>query len=180
MALTAPKAARVRTQTSGADRCRGFTLLEVLLVCILLALAVSLTASYLTDSGQKQFMVNLGQISAHLRNARRQAIITGSEQVLLLATVVAEEPAPDEPLPVPPDWINEDMQLHFAATLDDPLEELSELERIFFPMGSSTGGLIQLTDGERESYLYIDPLTGRLMLETRLDDLEDRLQDEGV
>jgi prepilin-type N-terminal cleavage/methylation domain-containing protein len=99
MAPTASKAERARTRISGTDRCRGFTLLEVLLVCILLALAVSLTASYLTDSDQKQFTVNLGQLSAHLRNARRQAIITGSERVLLLATVIAEEPAPDEPRP---------------------------------------------------------------------------------
>jgi general secretion pathway protein H len=179
MARTASKAVKAWTRISGTSRSQGFTLLEVLLVCVMLALAAGLTAAYLTDSDQKKFTVNLGQISAHLRNARRQAIITGAERDVLFATADPEQESPDAPPPEPPDWIDREMQLHFAETLDDPLEELSEVELVFFPMGSSTGGLIQLSDGERDAFLYVDPLTGKLMIERRLDDLEERIQEEG-
>jgi len=174
------KAARVRTRISGTDRNRGFTLLEILLVLFLLAIAAGLTTSYLSDSDQKQFTVNLGQVSAHLRNARRQAIITGTEKHLTLATAPAEPETPDAPEPPPADWLNESMQLHYAATLDDEPEEVTEIELMFFPTGSSTGGLIELSDSEREAWLYVEPLTGKLIIENRLDDLEDRLADEGA
>ena len=177
MAPTESKAVKVRTRTSGADSCRGFTLLELLLVCALLALAAGLTASFLSGSDQKEFSVNLRQISAQLIHSRRQSIISGAEQHVKLATAVAEPDSPDDPPPTPPDWINQDLQLRFAASLDEPLEETTELLVDFFPMGSSTGGLIELSDGERTSYLYVAPLTGKLIVESDLDELEQRVEE---
>jgi len=177
MAPMASRVAKAWTRTSGSSRSRGFTLLEVLLVCVLLALATGLTVSFLSDSDQKQFTVNLGQISAHLRNARRQAIITGTERQVTLATEVEEPETPDAPEPAPPDWFNENMQLQFAESLDDDPVEQTEITLMFFPMGSSTGGLIELSDSDREAWLYVDPLTGKLMIENRLDDLEERLEE---
>ena len=102
------------------------------------------------------------------------------EREVTLATAPAEPETPDAAEPPPPDWFNEDMQLQFAATLDDEPEEVTEIAMMFFPTGSSTGGLIQLSDSEREAWLYVDPLTGKLIIESRLDDLEDRLAEEGV
>ena len=173
---------RASTPISGIRRCRGFTLLETLLVCVLLALAVGGAAAYLSDSDQKQFTVNLSQISAQLRNARRQAIITGAEQHVRLATIAPDEAEVDDVMqvPEPANWFNPDMQLHFAETLDNELEESAEVELVFFPMGSSTGGVIQLTDGERDAFLYVDPLTSKLMVESRLDDLAEIIQEQGA
>jgi Tfp pilus assembly protein FimT len=149
----------------------------LLLVCALLALAAGLTASFLSGSDQKEFSVNLRQISARLISARRQAIVTGSEQEVKLATAVAEEDPEDPETPAPPSWINPDLQLRFAATLDDSLEETSELVVDFFPMGSSTGGVIELSDSERKSYLYIAPLSGKLIVESDLREIEARVEE---
>jgi prepilin-type N-terminal cleavage/methylation domain-containing protein len=173
----AQKAVRTLPQISGIKQCRGFTLLELMLVCALIVLAAGLSSTFLSGSDQKQFTVNLGQISAELRNARRQAIITGVEQEVKLATEPAEEAPPDEPPPSPPDWIDQNMRLRYAASLDDSLEEVGELAVTFFPMGSSTGGLLELSATDRRSYLYISPFTGKLIIESRLDDLEDRIEE---
>jgi hypothetical protein len=69
------------------------------------------------------------------------------------------------------------MRLRYAASLDDSLEEVGELAVTFFPMGSSTGGLLELSATDRRSYLYISPFTGKLIIESRLDDLEDRIEE---
>jgi prepilin-type N-terminal cleavage/methylation domain-containing protein len=168
---------KTKTRISAIEGCRGFTLLEVLLVCVLLALAAGLTTTFLSGSDQKSFTVNLGQVSALLRNARRQAIVTGVEKEVVLATEVAEEDPDDESPPSPPDWIDETMQLRFAASLDESFEETTEVVVTFFPVGSSTGGVIELSDGERDSFLHVSPFTGKLIVEQRFTDLEDRLEE---
>jgi prepilin-type N-terminal cleavage/methylation domain-containing protein len=168
---------KARTRISATKQCRGFTLLEILLVCALIALAAGLTTTFLSGSDQKNFTVNLAQVSAVLRNARRQAIVTGVEQEVKLATELPEEDAPDAAPATPPDWFDRTMRLSYAATLDESLEESAELVMTFFPMGSSTGGLIELADSDRKTYFYVSPFTGKLTIESRLADLEDRLEE---
>ena len=166
---------KVRTPTSGASACRGFTLLELLLVCALVLLAAGLVGSFLSGNDQKEFTRDLRQISALLNNARRLAIVTGAEQTVRLATA-ANEPDPSAAEPSrPPNWLNAGMRLRYAASVDDPLEEIDDLELIYFPMGSSSGGLIELEDGEREAYLYVFPLTGKLIIEPGLGAIEDQI-----
>src|SRR5690606_29543630 len=99
-------------------------LLELLIVCALIALAAGLIGSSFAGSGQREFASNLRQISALLKNARRQAIVTGAEQHVRLATT-AEEPFADGDTPQPPDWLNPSLRLRYAATVDDALEETS-------------------------------------------------------
>lgn len=168
---------KTSTRISAIERCRGFTLLEILLVCVLIALAAGLTTSFLSGSDQKNFTVDLGRVSAVLRNARRQAIVTGVEQTVRLATELPEDDPIDAPEATPPDWLGRNMSLRYAASVDETLEETSELELTFFPMGSSTGGLIELAGEDRRTYLFVSPFTGKLITEPRLADLEDRLEE---
>jgi hypothetical protein len=143
----------------------------------LIALATGLVGSVLAGNDQKQFASNLRQVSARLKNARRQAIVRGAEQHVRLATE-AEEPSDGDTAPPPPDWLNPDMRLHYAATLDDSLEETPDLVLTFFPLGSSTGGLVQLSDqDDREAFLYIFPLTGKLLVGSSVRDLEDQIRE---
>lgn len=165
------------TPISASRRSRGFTLLELLLVCLLIALAAGLTSSFLSGSDQKEYSVNLRQVSSLLRNSRRQAIVTGSEQHVRLVTVLEEGADPESPDAHPPDWLNPELQLRFSPSLDEALEERTDLSVTFFPMGSSTGGLIELFDPERSTFLYVSPLTGKLLLESRLDDIETLVQE---
>lgn len=176
---------KVQTPTSASrrsrQRARGFTLLELLIVCALIALATGLVGSFLAGNDQKKFSTNVRAITALLKNARRQAIITGAEQHVRLATAAAaEEPlAGDEAAPPPPpDWLNTEMRLRFAATLDESFEETPELAVTFFPLGSSTGGVLQVSDqDEREAYIYVFPLTGKMITGSSLRDLEDQLRE---
>lgn len=180
---------RTRTRISASERCRGFTLLEILLVCVLIVLATSLTTSFLSGSDQKQFTVSLAKASALLRNSRRIAIVSGFEQEVRLATAAADEQDAadarfnDESDEIralrPPDWLEPDMRLRYAATPDESFEEVGELALTFFPMGSSTGGVIEFSDASetRSSYLYVSPFTGKLLVEQRLEDLQARIED---
>jgi general secretion pathway protein H len=162
------RAVKVLTQISGTSRSRGFSLLELMIVCVLLMIAAGLVGSFLSGSDQKTFTTNLRQVSALLKHARRQAIVTGVEQHVRLDVGVTEPGTDGDSAAPPPDWSNPALQLRYAASVDDPLEETTEVDMTFFPLGSSTGGLIELTDGEREAYLYVFPLTGELIVEARL------------
>jgi hypothetical protein len=148
----------------------------------LIALATGLVGSFLAGNDQKQFSSNLREISARLKNARRQAIITGAERHVRLATE-PEEPFEDDedddtPAPPRPDWLNPEMRLHFAATLDDSLEETPDLVVTFFPLGSSTGGVLQLSDqGDREAFIYVFPLTGKMLVASTLGDIEEQIRE---
>lgn len=158
---------------------RGFTLLELLIVCTLIALATGLVGSFLAGSDQKQFSTNLREITSRLKNARRKAIITGVEQHVRLATAAEERFAGEEDAQQPPDWVNPAMRLRFAATLDDSLEDTQDLVVTFFPLGSSTGGLLQVSDpSEREAYVYVFPLTGKLLTASSMRSLEDQLREQ--
>ena len=180
---------RTRTRISGSERCRGFTLLEILLVCVLIVVATSLTTSFLSGSDQKQFTTSLAKASVLLRNSRRLAIVSGFEQEVRLATVARDQQdaagtqfddEPDQAMaPGSPDWLEPDMRLRYAATPDESLEEVGELTLTFFPMGSSSGGVIEFSDAseKRSSYLYVSPFTGKLLVEPRLEDLQARIQD---
>lgn len=167
------------TPISASSRHRGFTLLELLLVCALIALAAGLVSSAMSGSDQKQFATNLRQISVHLKAARRLAIVSGSEQHVRLATETPD-PVPGESARArEPDWLNSAMRLSYAATLDDPLEETTDQLVTFFPLGSSTGGLLQLADESgREAYIYVAPLSGKMVVESTLSGVEDRLREE--
>lgn len=178
MKVQTPISASRLSRGYSRQRSRGFTLLELLIVCALLALAAGLVGPFLAGNDQKKFSSNLRQISAHLKNARRRAIVTGSEQHVRLATT-AEEPFTDgDTPPPPPDWLNADMRLHYAATIDDPLEEAPELDVTFFPLGSSTGGVLQLSDqNDREAFIYVFPLTGKMLAASSIRDLEDQLRE---
>lgn len=167
------------TPISASSRNRGFTLLELLLVCALIALAAGLVGSALSGNDQKQFSTSLRQISVHLKAARRLAIVSGSEQHVRLATETPDPGLDERVRAGEPDWLNPDMRLSYAATLDDPLEETRDQIVTFFPLGSSTGGLFQVTDqGDREAYIYIAPLTGKMVIESSLSGIEDRLREE--
>jgi hypothetical protein len=112
-----------------------------------------------------------------LKHARRLAIATGVEQHVRLNTATEAQDADGDSTPRQPDWSSEVLRLRYAVSVDEPLEETNDIDMTFFPFGSSTGGLIELSDGEREAYLYVFPLTGDLIVEPRLAAVQDSIEE---
>lgn len=140
---------------------RGFTLLELLLVLLLLGLVYGLAGPLLSEGSEKLEAKTVSrQLAAGLRKARSIAATERRETVLLL-----------------------DLEgLSFSVTSDPKIYQLpkklevsmftaeSELVRSqnaairFFPDGSSTGGRITVTAGGHRHMIDVDWLTGRVVI----------------
>lgn len=140
---------------------RGFTLLELLLVLLLLGLAYGLAGPMLSDGAERLEAKTVSrQLAAGLRKARSIAATERRESVLSLDVG----------------------ELSFSVTGDPKIYQLpkkievslftaeSELVRSqqgairFFPDGSSTGGRITVTAGGNRQMIDVDWLTGRIVI----------------
>lgn len=134
---------------------RGFTLIEMLAVIVLIAIAVSVTAVSLQGRSRGGLQAAAEQLAAGLRDTRVRAMATGK-----------------------PQWFTVDLGTHtFAAPGRSPRElpraatvrvtSAAEaaaphgIARIgYFPDGSSSGGNIVLSEQKRSQRVDVDWLTG--------------------
>jgi general secretion pathway protein H len=146
----------------GRDRLQeaGFTLIEMLVVLVILALAASVAVPLLSGGSEGlRLQMAASELAAAFRLTRSAAIIRHAETTLLIdvdrrtfrSTVVA--------------------QRSFAADIEAKLTFASGLGSApsnggfqFFPDGSSTGGDVLLTLHGKQSRLCIDWLTGGVRL----------------
>ncbi len=139
-------------------RPNGFTLLELLVVLALLALAYAMVPPMFNIGGSTaELKAAARQVAAGLRKARSQAIASHGEATLTL-----------------------DVESHsFVLSGDDKRRTLPRQAEIsvytaqgevvdattaairFFPDGSSTGGRVTLAMGERKYLVDVDWLTGQ-------------------
>jgi len=134
---------------------QGFTLIEMLAVIALIAIAVTIAAVSLNGRGRAQLDATAQRVAAGLRDTRTRAMASGK-----------------------PQWFSVDLRAHaFAAPGRDPrklpagatIKVTSAVEdaqqqgvaRIrYFPDGSSSGGKIVLSDDRRSMRVDVDWLTG--------------------
>ena len=132
-------------------RQRGFTLLEMLVVIMLISVAAGLVGFGLQQGlrAAKERQV-VGQMVEALRSTRARAIVSGATQSTQfdLHTLIFQ--APDRP---PKHW-PADLQvtLHTAEHAGAAVE--------FYPDGSSTGGNLLLANGTRRWRIDVGWLTG--------------------
>lgn len=141
----------------GGGRSRGFSLIELLVVLVLLGIMAGVAAPPMgrfLDS--LEFKKQTGKIMAAIRYARLKAITEGKVVVM---TAVEGDAAQGLTLR---GAVNEVRQLELAegATL-----EVEPLELIFSPEGYATPGSLILTSGERSQSIYIDSMTALPLLE---------------
>lgn len=141
-------------------RARGFTLIEILAVIALIALAMTLVAVTVGDglTGARVKAASRDLMAA-LRYTRGQAIVTRESQALAIDVEKRRYRAPGKK------WVElpkrMDMQLETARS---EMEDDNTGRIRFFPDGASTGGNIELMLGEVVWRIEINWLTGEVVV----------------
>ena len=138
----------------------GFTLIEIIAVIALLALAASTVVFFISRSlSTSQIQAAGRDLVAALRYTRGQAIVKRKEQALELDVEKRAYRAPNRAETQLP----KDMDMKLLTAAQEQVGTTTGRVR-FFPDGSSTGGRISLISGEREWQVEIAWLTGEVRL----------------
>jgi general secretion pathway protein H len=137
-------------------RARGFTLLEMLAVILLIGIAAAAVSISVTQ-GLASARINAAssELAAALRATRAQAIVRGQDQNFDLdtrANTYRDVKQHDVRLP-------KGLRLSITSAKEDQPNDHTGRIR-FFPDGSSTGGRITLQSGRREWHVNVSWLTG--------------------
>ncbi len=136
----------------------GFTLMEMLVVLTILALAMTFAAPLLSGgSGETRLQTAASELVSAFRLTRSAAISRAAETQLMIdvdkrlfsSTVVAKRPFAPEI----------EAKVKFAAGIG---AKASDGAFRFFPDGSSTGGDVTLSLRGRQARLCVDWLTGEV------------------
>ena len=142
-------------------RSRGFTLVEVMIVMVIIALIMGLVATSMSRSvSSAEARAASRNLVASLRYTRARAILDKQEQVFQVNTENRTYKAPGREQVQLPEGVD--------VTITTARSELTS-EAVagirFFPDGGSTGGHVELTVNEREYRVNVAWLTGEVNLE---------------
>lgn len=143
---------------------KGFTLLELMVVLVIVGLAISLVPALLSGVGLTTEVRGAArQLAAGLRSARNVAVSSQQGAVLTLDLEERVFRVSGNPRAISlPDDEGVAIKLYTVQTeLSD--EMIGNIR--FFPDGSSTGGHISLIDRQVEYKVSVDWLTGRVGIE---------------
>lgn len=135
---------------------RGFTLVELMVVLVIVSLMLALVGTSISRSVSGAEMRNAARkVTASLRYTRTKAILSKSEQVFLLDTESLEYVAADRPAVELP----EGMKVELNTARSELTSESAGGIR-FFPDGGSTGGNVKLEANGRIYQVNVAWLTG--------------------
>lgn len=143
---------------SGSQTERGFTLLELLIVLVLIALAATVGQLMVRGGGGMELRTAARGVARDLRTLKQQAVRRQTAMSILVKTTEGQALVGDETstLKLPTD-LNLSYDPGPAAIVDQPSNRL-----IFFPDGSSTGGSITLRRGSTAIRVRIAELDGEV------------------
>lgn len=143
---------------------RGFTLVEIMVVMVIIALVMGLVATSMARSvSSAEARAASRKMVASLRYTRARAILDKQEQVFQVDTENRTYQAPGRKQVTLPKGVDVTIT---TARSEFTSESVGGIR--FFPDGGSTGGHIELTVNEREFRVNVAWLTG----ETRLERME--------
>ena len=143
------------------SRIRGFTLIELMAVILLLAIAMTAVTFSFSKSLRSARVAGASRdLVAALRYTRGQAIVKGKQQVLMLNLDSNSYTAPGKSAVKLP----ENMTLQMETAAQEVTSGNSGGIR-FFPDGSSTGGHISVLQDRREWRINVAWLTGEIELD---------------
>lgn len=144
----------------GMGRASGFSLLEILLVVAILAIASLLSAAAMTGGFDGiQLRSSAREIAAQLRYTRTHAIATGQAQRFTLDPDAHTWTAPNQR----DGDIPEKLAIVFTGAREVQPRE-GEGAIVFFPDGASTGGRVQLSIKRAAWNVDVAWLTGEVRL----------------
>lgn len=134
----------------------GFTLVEMLAVIVLIAIAVAITAVSLHGRDRGQLEASAQRVAAGLRDTRVRAMATGKPQWFTINLRSHSYAAPGRA----PHELPAAAAVHVvsAAEASKPQPGIARIG--YFPDGSSSGGNITLTEAQRRQRVDVDWLTG--------------------
>jgi general secretion pathway protein H len=144
------------------DRSKGFTLLELLIVLVIIVLGFSVVALNLSSGkGTLEHKAAVRDVVSALRYARGQALMTHQEMTVSfdLSTNVYKVSGRNEEHKIP------DAIALTLVTAQSELTGEGQGNVRFFADGSSTGGRVVLDRGEKSMQIDINWLTGQLEVE---------------
>jgi general secretion pathway protein H len=142
-------------------RNRGFTLVEIMVVMVIIALIMGLVGTSMSRSiSGAEARAASQKLVASLRYTRARAIIDKKEQVFLVDTDNRSYQAPGRKQITLPGGVDVTVT---TARSEITSEDVAGIR--FFPDGGSTGGHIELTVNEREYRVNVAWLTGETKLE---------------
>jgi general secretion pathway protein H len=135
---------------------RGFTLLELLVVLAIIGLVVALVPGFVLRSHpQLDIEIAARAMADGMRRARSDAVLRNRAQAFAL-DLEARVFRAGEQAPV---RIGDAVALSFRTARSQLLAE-GVAQILFYPDGSSTGGLIRLVQGDARAEVRSDWLTG--------------------
>lgn len=147
---------------------RGFTLLELLIVLSIIAIAAALIIPGINSLGSSTLQAEVQRGVATLNYARRSAIVKSSPQVATFLTLNPDSSEQQQYLPALTAsadtalWQSDSINLLFQVDQNQP-QQVTELARFtFFPQGGSTGGILTLHLDNLHASILVDPITGRV------------------
>jgi len=147
---------------------KGFTLLELLLVMAIVAMAVAIIVPRMNSSELTLLRVQAREVVAVLNYARRTAIIQGTPQVAVLYGYSEEEKPPKKI----GTWISKEAHLEWRDENGKEVPKKTEdeakipkYEITFYPEGGCSGGELVLSNEKNQIKITINPLTSKVISE---------------
>lgn len=140
---------------------RGFTLIELLVVMVIMVLAYTMTAPMISAGvSGAELKAAARQIATGLRKARSEAV-TRKDEVALTVDVERRqfELGGDKRIYRLPEKIDVSLFTAQSELMDAKTGAIR-----FYPDGSSTGGRVTLSRGERKYLVDVDWMTGRVKI----------------
>jgi len=147
---------------------RGFTLLELLIVLGIVALASIVVLPNITRTESNLLVAQVRQTASAFNYARRIAIVEGAPQVATLMQIPLDDPDYSElkgeviQRATIPLLENYDAEISYQADINEAPEVLDIIELVFFPEGGSTGGILNFSLENLDASIRVDPITGKI------------------
>lgn len=140
---------------------RGFTLVELLVVLVIAALAMALVGTSISRSvSGAEMRTAAHKVAASLRYTRTQAILTKSEKVFLVDTEKHSFQAADRQQETLPKGMNVELNTARSELTSETAGGIR-----FYPDGGSTGGNVRLEANGRVYQVNVAWLTGEASMQ---------------